>query len=171
MYNAGMKHCQYCGGSLEATNKTKHICQACGKDSYNTPRAAAAVVIGDGHGQYCFAVRAHEPERGKLDCIGGFVDYGETAEEAIIREMEEEAGLLPEHVRNLRYLGSAFDEYMWHGQPEPVHTTYFIAELVPGTELTADDDVASFVWMPLERLGHDGVAWPGMEHVLRRLIV
>jgi len=43
---------------------------------------------------------------------GGFIDPGETPENALKRELREELGL---NVKSLRYLGSAPNEYLFSG--------------------------------------------------------
>ena len=49
--------------------------------------------------------RVNEPAKGTYDLVGGFMDLGETAEQAMIREIEEESGIKVSESQ-LRYLFS-----------------------------------------------------------------
>ncbi|HKK21605.1 MAG TPA: NUDIX hydrolase [candidate division Zixibacteria bacterium] len=46
--------------------------------------------------------RAHDPFKGSYALPGGFVEIGETVEQACVRETEEEIGVTPS---NLRFIG------------------------------------------------------------------
>jgi ADP-ribose pyrophosphatase YjhB (NUDIX family) len=76
---------------------------------------------------------------------GGFIDYGESAEQAAAREAKEETGL---EVRNLRQ----FRVYSEPGRDPRFHTltVVFIAE--PGGEIRAGDDAAQAQWFALDDL-------------------
>jgi ADP-ribose pyrophosphatase YjhB (NUDIX family) len=51
------------------------------------------VIIADSAGRILLIKRAHEPRKGFLALPGGFVDAGESAEEAAARECKEETGV------------------------------------------------------------------------------
>ncbi len=59
---------------------------------YEAPALAVdAIVVRDG--KILLIRRANEPFRGRWALVGGFVECGETAENAVVREVKEEVGL------------------------------------------------------------------------------
>ena len=68
------------------------VCQACGFIHYLNPRVVAAA-IPERDGSVLLMRRALEPRRGYWTPPGGFVELGESTEEAALRESEEEVGL------------------------------------------------------------------------------
>ena len=85
------------------------------------------------------ATRAFEPAKGSLDLPGGFVDPDETAEECIIREIEEETGLIIKHPK---YLFSLPNRYVY--SDFEVHTLdmFFESIIKDDVNIIAKDDVA-----------------------------
>ena len=76
--------------------------------------------------QFLFLRRAKDPGAGKLDMPGGFVDFGETAEEAFRRELKEE--LMIESVE-LTYFTSAPNYYLYMNVPYQSLDFYFAATI------------------------------------------
>lgn len=116
-FNTGLgrvlRYCPKCGAAALRVVGAKLLqCEACGFELYMNPAASAAGVIADELGRMVVLVRGQEPGRGKWDLPGGFVDPGETAEEALRREVREEVGL---EVTAMRYLGSWANVYEYMG--------------------------------------------------------
>ncbi len=91
------RHCHQCGGALRLQHVTEEqrdrlVCQACGFIHYLNPRVVAAA-IPERDGSVLLMRRALEPRRGYWTPPGGFVELGESTEEAALRESEEEVGL------------------------------------------------------------------------------
>lgn len=88
------KMCPMCGGNkIENHGNRKWICPDCGFDLYNNVAAAVGIVLYDENNNVLFEKRAKEPRKGCACLPGGFVDFNETAEEAMIRECREELGI------------------------------------------------------------------------------
>ncbi len=62
---------------------------------------AVGALARDGRGRVLLVLRGNEPDRGTWSLPGGRVEPGETAEQAIVREMKEETGLVVEVERHL----------------------------------------------------------------------
>jgi len=70
-------------------------CPDCGFVYYHNTAAATGCIITGLTQQILFLVRGKNPEKGKLDLPGGFVDPGEGAIEGLYREIQEEIGWTP----------------------------------------------------------------------------
>lgn len=97
-------------------------------------------------GQIVLIKRKNPPFRGMYALPGGFVEYGETAENAVVREVEEETGLKTK-VNRLLGVYSAPDR-----DPRG-HTVSVVFELdAQDGELKGGDDAAAADTFSLESL-------------------
>ncbi|OHB66124.1 MAG: hypothetical protein A2Y76_03615 [Planctomycetes bacterium RBG_13_60_9] len=107
------KYCPKCGAAAIRMVGAKMLrCEACGFELYLNAAAAVAGLIRDEQGRLLITVRGREPGKGKWDLPGGFADPGESAEDALAREIREEVGL---EVTAMRYLGSHPNTYEYMG--------------------------------------------------------
>jgi 8-oxo-dGTP diphosphatase len=93
-------------------------------------------IITDFNGKIIFIRRKNPPYKGSWAFPGGFVEYGETVEEAVLREVKEETGVI---IEINKLLGVYSDP-----QRDPRgHTVSvcFCANIIEG-ELKADTDAA-----------------------------
>jgi ADP-ribose pyrophosphatase YjhB (NUDIX family) len=120
-------HCPRCGSSVEV---------------YRNPFPTTDVVaIRDG--QVLLINRKNPPLGWALP--GGFVDYGEAAEEAAARELKEETGL------NLDS-GKLLGVYSKPGRDPRFHTLSVVYTGTVSGSLRAGDDAAEARWFPLTEL-------------------
>lgn len=143
-------HCPACGSALFVENniKSKH-CEACGFVFYMNASAAVAAFILNDKGELLVCKRAKEPVKGTLDLPGGFVDGDETAEAAIIREIEEE---LKAKVVEAKYLFSLPNQYKYSGLIIPTLDLFFACKLAENSQLVPSDDVAECFYIPIDEL-------------------
>jgi 8-oxo-dGTP diphosphatase len=162
--------CARCGRPIRRTARgapRKLRCPRCRYLIYDYPRIAAGMVVVK-DGAVLLLRRAHAPGRGRLDIPGGFVDAGETLEDAARRELREETGL---RVGTLESLGYFWDRYYIRGYGYfPTMNFYYLARWRAGRPRAADD-AASAQWVPIARLGETGprMAWKHMARVFREV--
>lgn len=102
-------------------------------------------VVRDDSGRLLLVRRGHPPAAGRWSLPGGRVEPGETATQALAREVREETGLA---VTVGALLGSV-------RRPGPGGVTYEIADYdcaVRGGDLLAGDDAAAVGWFTPEEL-------------------
>jgi len=145
------KYCPKCGAAaLKMVGAKLLRCEACGFELYLNVAAAAAGVLVDEQGRMVVLVRGKEPGKGKWDLPGGFVDAGETAEEALRREVREEIGL---EVTTMRYLGSWPNIYEYMGVRYRTLDLGFVCEAPEVTRARPrEDEVADVLFLPPEQI-------------------
>lgn len=142
---AAWERCPRCGAGLEH-EETSVACPSCGLSVYANPASTASGLVVDGAGAVLLARRAGEPKQGLWDLPGGFIDEGETGEEALRRELREEAGV---DVEPGAFVGALPDRYGDEG-PWTINL-YWEARIVSGEPAPADD-VVELAWFPRKEL-------------------
>jgi NAD+ diphosphatase len=108
--HTNFKFCPRCGKPALEVHQTNGVeCAACGFIYFHNMASGVAAIIETG-GTILLMKRAHEPKIGFFDLPGGFVDYRESLEEALAREVREELSL---ELRDIRYFGSAPNTYRY----------------------------------------------------------
>ena len=91
-------HCAACGEPSEpADGGWKRVCPACKAEHF--PRTDPVVIMLPTHGERCLLGRQAAWPKGMYSALAGFLEPGESIEEACAREVEEEAGLKAVSVR------------------------------------------------------------------------
>jgi len=94
--------CSRCGGPTERHERHEALaCTECGHMHF--ARLSPAVIMLVERGREMLLGRSHGWPEGVYSTLAGFVDPGETLEEAVHREVREEVGIT---VRDLKYFGS-----------------------------------------------------------------
>ena len=94
--------CGVCGGQTEVSSTDRsRSCPDCAIPMY--PRLSPAMIVAVERGDEILLGRSHNFPPGIFSVLAGFVEPGESAEEAVIREVYEETRIT---VEDVRYFGS-----------------------------------------------------------------
>ncbi|GAA0434601.1 NUDIX hydrolase [Acrocarpospora corrugata] len=85
-------HCSYCGTAFAPDQPWPRACADCGNTSYRNPLPVAVILLPVDEG-LLVQRRDIEPRRGELALPGGFIEVGESWQEAAVRELREETGV------------------------------------------------------------------------------
>jgi NAD+ diphosphatase len=100
-WDQNTKFCGVCGGPMRFDTDISKKCEHCGKEIW--PQLATAVIVLVRKEKEVLLVHAKNFRTDHYGLIAGFVETGETLEEAVHREVMEETGL---HIKNLKYFAS-----------------------------------------------------------------
>ena len=100
-WDQNTKYCGVCGAPMRMDTDISKKCTQCGKEIW--PQLATAVIVLIHKGDEVLLVRAKNFRRDFYGLVAGFVETGETLEEAVAREALEETGVT---ITNIRYFGS-----------------------------------------------------------------
>jgi ADP-ribose pyrophosphatase YjhB (NUDIX family) len=159
--------CPRCGASRDHGEENRFRCSRCGTVLFFNPASAVAAFLAGERGRVLFVRRARDPGKGLLGLPGGFVDFGESAEEALRREVREEVGV---ELASIRYLGSCPNTYDYLSIRYRTTDLFFVSE---GADLSCArplDDVASLVWRDPKDVDPAELAFDSMRWALARFL-
>lgn len=162
-----LKYCPQCGKNTFNPKSEKSLqCSECGFCFYLNAAAAVVAVIFNDEGKLLFTIRKHDPARGMLDLPGGFVDPGETAEQALTREVKEELNLT---IVDFSYFGSFTNEYLFGGITYSTLDLAFICFVENFDNMIAADDVDGFAFTDLKKVDFEKISFDSIRQVVREL--
>jgi ADP-ribose pyrophosphatase YjhB (NUDIX family) len=96
-YPAKVRFCPLCGASMTSRavlpeNSLRKVCTQCGFVLFPGPKLVAGCLVIDA-GKVLLLRRGIAPALGKWTFPGGYVDFGENAADAAVRETREEVGV------------------------------------------------------------------------------
>ncbi len=90
-------HCGFCGTRFQDETGWPRDCPGCGETTWRNPLPVAVILLPvrrtDGPAGLVVVRRDIEPARGELSLPGGYVEAGESWQQAAVRELSEETGL------------------------------------------------------------------------------
>jgi NADH pyrophosphatase NudC (nudix superfamily) len=159
----GFQFCPRCGSREIANHDVKAMrCLQCRYTYYHNAAAAVAAILETPKG-ILLTRRQIDPHAGRLDLPGGFVDYEESFELALAREIREELHL---DLGEMKYFGSYPNRYLFGG------TTYFTADVVfvcPLQDISSliyNDEIAEVVFFEKSRIPPTQVGFSSMRKAL-----
>uniref|UniRef100_UPI00404A1165 NUDIX hydrolase n=1 Tax=Flavobacterium sp. TaxID=239 RepID=UPI00404A1165 len=167
--NIDMTFFQFCP-SCASTHFTfpenrRFFCNDCGFTYYHNIAAAVAIVF-TFEDKILFTVRNLDPDKGKWDLPGGFIDPNENAEEAACREIKEELGLdiLP---KNLKYITTAPNNYLYKNVPYRTMDIFYECALKTDIiSITAKDEIENLIWVNRNAIELDKIGFVSIRKVI-----
>lgn len=142
------KFCPGCGKEINKSTSKNFKCQ-CGFFFYANPRSTSSIIpVYDK--EILVYIRNFEPSRGKIDMIGGFLEYGEDPLSGGIREFYEETGIKLKK-KDLEYLGIFMGKYPFkdelYSTLNIIYKVKFKKKIIP----KGSDEIGKFLWIPLDK--------------------
>jgi NAD+ diphosphatase len=161
------KYCPSCSsGDIFSPNENSMKCNMCGYMFYQNAAAATASILLL-EGKIIFTRRGKEPGKGMLDLPGGFLNYNESAEQGIIREISEEMGC---DVKNLTYFGSHPNTYLYKGVTYHTCDICFTGEVASIESFKPSDEIPELVLLAPLEINIDNIAFPSLQKMVTKYL-
>lgn len=144
-WRKSMKFCQECASPLhDSRTFSARECEKCGKTYF--PRIEPCIITLVQNGDKVLLARHKNRNVNSFVCIAGFIEAGENAEHAVIREVKEETGL---NVKNPCYKGSQSWPF-----PDQLMLA-FTAEYESGEINVQKDELSEAKWFSKDEIPDD----------------
>ena len=176
-----MKYCSVCGAQVsrripDGDTLARYVCDACGEVHYQNPKIVAGCIV-TWEDKILLCKRAIEPRYGLWTIPAGFMELGETTNEAAARETMEEACATAEidnlfAVYNIPHVSQVYIIFKAHlnapkfaAGEESLETQLFSVDEIPWDEMAFQ-----VVRAALERFietRNDALQPPYVDHIIR----
>ena len=152
------KFCPSCKSTdFTFPNNVRLHCNDCDFTYYHNIAAAVAIVF-TFDDKILFTVRNVDPDKGKWDLPGGFIDPAENAEAAACREIKEELGI-DVFPSDLKYITTSPNNYLYKNVPYRTVDIFYECPLQSDMiSINAEDEIQELIWVnrkdiDLEKIG------------------
>lgn len=138
------RFCIKCGSTLRrraVRGQRRSVCTSCGHVHFDDPKVAVGVVA-ERSGRILLVQRDLNPHRGEWSFPSGYVDAGESLEDAAVREAREETDV---DIRIQRLLGA------YSAPGERVIFIAYAARVIRG-RINVGDECQDVRYFPIDRL-------------------
>jgi ADP-ribose pyrophosphatase YjhB (NUDIX family) len=160
--------CPNCGqkGTVQRQDNTNYECKNCQWHFWNNAKSCVAVAfVKDGQILVSKRGRKTDPSFGAYDLVGGFVDFGETAYDAVIREIHEEAGI--SITKDDLELIDVYNNH-YNDQISTIDIVFLIRNWRWEHPMPRDDS-AGFEWQPLSFI-YDEKFWQNYDGLDQKIL-
>lgn len=161
------RFCPRCGNqSLSILDQNGMACDCCDLKYFHNAAAAVACILVSPQG-VVLAERTCEPSKGLLDLPGGFVNYNESLEEALRRELLEELNI---RISKFRYLVSIPNEYTYDDITYFTTDSIFLVEWSETFTLKPNHEIARIQFVRIDEIEMNKLAFSSTRKAFTWLI-
>lgn len=160
------KFCPVCAGELKRVKEELFVCSQCDYNYYINPKPCNAIILENPEKKILLVKRKYPPQEGMWDLPGGFISVNESAEQSVIREVEEELGVT---ISNPSYFASGFDTYEYQGV---LHATlgFLFTGKIGDETINPQDDISDYGFFSYLEIPYDEIAFSSVKHALKKYI-
>jgi ADP-ribose pyrophosphatase YjhB (NUDIX family) len=168
IYEQPFKYCPQCKSEhINIHDKKLLLCRDCGFKFYLNTATAVVAIIKDKDDNLLVTVRAFEPRSGTYDLPGGFVDPGESAEDALRREIKEELGVT---VSSSTYFCSSPNIYEYEKIKYNTVDIAYLCNVEDVTLAKAADDVGSILFINLKDIDLNKFGFQSIRNIVSKYL-
>ena len=140
-------------------------CHHCDYSHFFAPATAVGGLLINEANELLLVRRARDPGKGMFGLPGGFVDSGETVEQALAREVMEETKLT---LSSFDYLASFPNLYVYRGiQAHVIDMFYVVTAVSPEKIELAPEELDSYLWCRPNQDQLDQMAFPSNRRAIQ----
>ena len=160
------KFCPSCASNhFTFPDNRRFLCDDCGFTYYHNIAAAVAIVF-TFEDKVLFTVRNVDPDKGKWDLPGGFIDPNETAEEAACREIKEELGI-EISTSELKYITTSPNNYLYKNVPYRTMDIFYECPLKSDViSISAEDEIQELIWVKRTEIDLNQIGFVSIRKVI-----
>jgi NAD+ diphosphatase len=161
---SGFRFCPRCSSEkIRGHVKNAIKCTSCGYVYFHNT-AATVVGIIEVKDRVLLIKRAHEPQIGYFDLPGGFVDYKESFEDALHREIKEECNL---DIIDMRYFGSFPNTYQYCKVKYFTADAFFVCRPAGLKKMKLSDEASEYILAEISTFDMDALAFDSIRAALK----
>lgn len=160
------KFCPSCASThFSFLDNRRFLCDDCCFTYYHNIAAAVAIVF-TFEDKLLFTVRNVDPDKGKWDLPGGFIDPNETAEEAASREIREELGIEISN-SDLKYITTSPNNYLYKNVPYRTMDIFYECGLTSDViKVEAEDEIQELIWVKRSEIDLEKIGFVSIRKVI-----